>query len=247
MVSSFERSFIDQIVPYHAAGGDIDAPVWVIFDSSDGSDRVRIVDPSPETDEVATLLFCAAREGWSSAVTCCLERGADVNLREADDFWTALEIAAYKGHCDAAVLLLDAGARVDDRIGDDMTLWGGRTALHLAALHRHSKMCKLLLSRGFSLDARNNDGDDPEALARRWGHTASADFLAAVRAAGGWLPWLNAPREELLALRRRLPALRECGRAAPASSVRAHERLFLKTPDDVFSHVLTFWRSERDY
>jgi hypothetical protein len=32
--------------------------------------------------------------------------------------------------------------------------------------------------------------------------------------------------------------------------VRAHERLFLKTPDDtsddVFSHVLSFWRSPRD-
>ncbi|KAH8045314.1 hypothetical protein JL720_16729 [Aureococcus anophagefferens] len=37
------------------------------------------------------------------------------------------------------------------------------------------------------------------------------------------------------------------GRAAPSSSVRAHERLFLKTPDDVFGHVLAFWRSDRDY
>ncbi|KAK7232651.1 spectrin binding protein [Aureococcus anophagefferens] len=107
-------------------------------------------------------------------------------------------------------------------------------------------MCKLLLSRGASLDARNNDGDDPESQARVYNYTTAADFLAAVRAAGGWLPWLNAPRKELIALRRRLPALRDRGRAAPASSVRAHERLFLKTPDDVFSHVLAFWRSDRD-
>ena len=72
------------------------------------------------------------------------------------------------------------------------------------------------------------------------------DSRAAVRAAGGWLPWLNAPRKELLALRHRLPALRECGRAEPLSKVPLHERLFLKTPDDAFSHVLTFWRSDRD-
>ncbi|KAH8072905.1 hypothetical protein JL720_10992 [Aureococcus anophagefferens] len=109
-------------------------------------------------------------------------------------------------------------------------------------------MCKLLLSRGASLDARNNDGDDPEARARAYDHTTTADFLAAVRAAGGWLPYVNAPRKELLALRRRLPALRERGRAAPSSSVRAHERLFLRkdVPDDIFSLVLTFWHSARD-
>ena len=56
------------------------------------------------------------------------------------------------------------------------------------------------------------------------------------------------PRLELLALRRALPALRESGRASPAS-VLVHERLFLRAdvPDDVFSYVLAFWRSERDY
>ena len=149
-------------------------------------------------------------------------------------------MAAYFGHHDAAGLLLDAGARVDDC---NMV---SQTALHFAALENNSKMCKLLLSRGASLDARNNDGDDPESQARVYNYTTAADFLAAVRAAGGWLPWLNAPRKELIALRRRLPALRDRGRAAPSSSVRAHERLFVKVPDDVFSHVLTFWRSDRD-
>ena len=85
-----------------------------------------------------------------------------------------------------------------------------------------------------------------ESLARLHGHSTAAGFLAAVRAEGGWLSWLNAPRAELLALRHRLPALRERGRAAPLSKVPLHERLFLKTPDDAFSHVLTFWRSDRD-
>ena len=106
--------------------------------------------------------------------------------------------------------------------------------------------CKLLLSRGASLDARDNEGNDPEVAARHRGCTTAADFLAAVRAAGGWLPYVNAPRKELLALRQRLLALRKRGRAAPSSSVRAHERLFLDAPGDVFGQVLAFWRSDRD-
>ena len=81
---------------------------------------------------------------------------------------------------------------------------------------------------------------------RSKGHTTIADLLAAVRAAGGWLPYVNAPRKELLALRQRLPALRDRGRAAPSSSVRAHEQLFLDTPFDVFTSVLAFWRTDRD-
>ena len=118
--------------------------------------------------------------------------------------------------------------------------------LHFVVTQNHLEMCKLLLSRGASLDVRNNDGDDPEAQARSIGRTTIANLLAAVRAAGGWLPYVDAPRKELLALRQRLPALRDRGRAAPSSSVRAHERLFLDVPDDVFSHVLKFWPSGRD-
>ncbi|EGB09366.1 hypothetical protein AURANDRAFT_23860 [Aureococcus anophagefferens] len=240
MVGSRERSFIDQTARYHASDGDLDALVKV---RPDGNGGVTIED-APEggaiLTEGGTRLSYAARYGFCSALSWLLERGADVHLGWPSYGWTPLHIASLRDACDVAVLLLDAGVRVDDRSAS------GLTALHVAALENRSKMCKLLLSRGASLDARNNDGDDPEAQARYRGHTALADFLAAVRAAGGWLPYLNAPRKELLALRQRLPALRECGRAAPSSSVRAHERLFLKTPDDVFSHVLTFWRSDRD-
>ena len=72
-----------------------------------------------------------------------------------------------------------------------------------------------------------------------------ADFLAAVRAAGGWQPYVDAPRAELLALRERLLDLRP-PRAAPSSTVGAHAWLFLDAPDDVFAAVLAFWRSDRD-
>ena len=72
-----------------------------------------------------------------------------------------------------------------------------------------------------------------------------ADFLAAVRAAGGWEPYVDAPRAELLALRERLLDLRP-PRAAPSSTVGAHAWLFLDADDDVFAAVLAFWRSDRD-
>ena len=232
--STREWCLIDQTAHYHASGGNLDALVEMTYPRTGGV----LISDAPE--DGTTRLRYAARYGWCLAIKSLLEQGADVHLGRPLQGRTPLHAAAVAGHSDAAVLLLDAGARVDD-----CTL-GGRTALHLAAANGQSKMCKLLMSRGASLDARNNDDDDPEASARISGRTTTANFLAAVRAAGGWQPYVDAPRKELLALRQRLPALRDRGRAAPSSSVRAHERLFLKTPDDVFSHVLTFWRSDRD-
>jgi ankyrin len=191
----------------------------------------------------STRLYHAARYGWCSAIKSLLEQGADVHLGRPFQGRTPLHAAAVAGHSNAAVLLLDAGARVNDC---DQHGW---TALHFAAGHNHPKMCKLLMSRGASLDARTNGGDDPEHKSVACVGTrarTTANLLAAVRAAGGWQPYVDAPRKELLALRQRLPALRDRGRAAPSSSVRAHERLFLDTPDDVFTSVLAFWRSDRD-
>ena len=187
-----------------------------------------------------TRLFYAAAWNWCSAIKWLLQQGANVHLGWPSQGRTPLHGAAANDLNDAAVLLLDAGTRVNDRRST------GCTALHIAAANNNVKLCKLLLSRGASLDASNYGGADAEGVARFRSSTNTADLLAAVRAAGGWLPYIDAPRKELLALRQRLPALRQRGRAAAASSVRAHERLFLKTPDDVFGHVLAFWRSDRD-
>ena len=221
---------------------------WSAARSTPGAKDAKLVSPpapacvSDRSSQSGSVDRPAARRscGWCSAAKILLENGADVHLGWPSYGMTPLHIAATWDRRDAAVLLLDAGARVNDC---DQHGW---TALHFAAVNNSSKICKLLLSRGASLDAREANGRDPESRARAYGHTTIADLLAAVRAAGGWLPYVDAPRKELLALRQRLPALRDRGRAAPSSSVRAHERLFLKTPEDVFSHVLAFWRSDRD-
>ncbi|KAH8047912.1 hypothetical protein JL721_12072 [Aureococcus anophagefferens] len=127
-------------------------------------------------------------------------------------------------------------------------------------------MLKLLLSRGASIDVRNNYGEDPQAYELRLGHTATADLLAAVRAAGGWPFYARAPRVQLLMLR----ILCERGRAvAPPgwgravaqpgllarlfpyeterrASLRSARNAPAALPKEVVWHIAQFWRSARD-
>ena len=187
-------------------------------------------------------MYYAVLKDWCQAIKWLLEKGAGVELCSRSR--TALQMAAIYGCHRAALVLLDAGAQIDSVDHD------GRTALHFAVGHfgaGNVTMCKLLLSRGASLDARTKSGRDPEARARYLGaNTTTADFLAAVRAAGGWRPHVAAQRkpyiDALVALRRELPAAR---RTAP--TVPAHARLFLEIPDDVFFRVLDYWRTPYGY
>ena len=95
-------------------------------------------------------------------------------------------------------------------------------------------MARLLVSRGASLYVRDEDGHDAVDVAQMTGYRRTANFLGAVRE----------PREQLIALRRELPTRR---RHSPCRA-RVQARLFLdvQVPDDVFAHVLAFWRSDRD-
>ena len=225
-----ERAFLDWIRGWYGSGEGRDIDTLFSF-----------------CGHIAPPLCYPARRGWRSAMRWLLDHGANVEATGEGDA-TSLHFAVLSASDDlidpvAAVLLLDAGARVDAR---DSTQ---RTPLHIAAqsgrLRAGFETCKLLLSRGASLDARDWNGRDPEAIARAFSNPIMADFLAGVRAAGGWAAYVAAPRNQLLVLRRELPTLFRTG---PCSAPRAQARLFLdkKIPDDVFMHVLTFWRSERD-
>ena len=209
------------------------------------------------------LLSFAVMRGWCSSVRWLLSKGAN-----PDAVW----VAGLFDHHDAALLLLDAGAPVDSR-----TIWD-ETALHQAAKasdyllpnscprdRNHLRLCKLLLSRGASIDAHDQHGmlpgemcpwedvyhqrqaageiDTPAEHEHAVRRLDRAAFLAEVRGAGGWNKYVDAPRQELLAFRRELPTLRRAPPPAPAHL----ERLFLEIPEDVFMHVLAFWRTPRDY
>ena len=145
-------------------------------------------------------------------------------------------------------LLLDAGASVDIR---DERL---QTPLHWAANTSTMAKTRLLVSRGASIDVIDQNGRSPEDFARFRGRTEKAEFLAAVRAAGGWPKYLREPRICLLMLR----SLCQDGRAtAPAGTVlerlfpsrsAARRRRVARTtlPKEVFWHVASFWRCDRD-
>ena len=238
-----ERSFLEEAQRHVASGRSVDA-LAALYHEGDG---VRI----EQHADGRTRLYHAASSGWCSAITWLLEQRADVHAGWPSHGWTPLHGAAARGQHDAAVLLLDADARVDDRTR------GGSTALHLAAHDGRIVLCKLLLSRGASLDPRANDGEDPEARARRCGRTATVDVLAAVRAAGGWAAYVAAPRVQLRVLR----ILCEQGRAvAPAgllarlfpceterrASLRSARNAPATLPTELFSHIIKFWRGDRD-
>ena len=219
MVSSGEQAFLDETRAWVRSGGDIDA----------------------RFDNISMRLHDAAKLGYCSALRWLLDHGADVEATKRYGTWTPLQFAAGYGRCEAAVVLLDAGANINAR---DCR---ADTALHCAACDGHlfdARMCKLLVSRGASLDARSDSGRDPEALARLFNRSNNAAFLADVRAAGSWSAYVAAPRNQLLGLRRELPTR---FRAGPCRA-RAQARLFLdpRIPDDVFMYVLQFWRCARD-
>ena len=215
-------------------------PTSVLIRESD--DGVWVMRKNLRVRNGHTPMYYAVLKDWCQAIKWLLEKGAGVELCSRSR--TALQMAAWYGSSRAALVLLEAGAQIDAVDRD------GRTALHYAAGLtgiRTLTMCKLLLSRGASLDARTKSGRDPEARARYLGaNTTTADFLAAVRAAGGWRPHVAAQRkpyiDALVALRRELPAAR---RTAP--TVPAHARLFLEIPDDVFFRVLDYWRTPYGY
>ena len=241
-----EVSFLWVAQRWVASGGDINRVVDVY--NINGSLPVRI-EGIGDWSMRATLLQNASQFGWCGAMRWLLNRGALVEGRDEINRSTPLHVAALNGQENAAVLLLNAGGQVDAR-----NRFSG-TPLDSAARYGQTRLCKLLLSRGASLDATNSQGLDPEASARQRAEDVSnyqypddtalrtADLLAEVRAAGGWNMYVAAPRQELLAFRRELPTLR----CAPPSAPAHLERLFLEVPEDVFIHVVSFWRTPRDY
>jgi hypothetical protein len=101
-------------------------------------------------DEGNASLHAAAEEGNIDIVKSLLERGVDINSRNAD-IQTPLHRAAAKGNVDVVRLLIERGAEVDSR-----DMWGW-TPLHTASRYGHLEVSRVLVDHGANVNARQQN------------------------------------------------------------------------------------------
>ena len=221
---------------------------------------------------VGTDPQCTDADGYTPILTALFANGWDGYA----DPWSrenARRHATSLGNQNIIRMLLRHGAAVDARHKETR-----KTPLMLAA--RYSGFVSLgvvreLLRGGASLDAVDRKGRTVEATARTrlqrpiydrpWPSIperpdlhrrpgaveAFLELCAAVRAAGSWKRYANAPRVQLVVLRK----LAESGRAVATRGVAT--RLFAPRrrlqamgsralPDVLFWKILEFWRTDRD-
>ncbi|MBA5871616.1 MAG: hypothetical protein GDA68_16715, partial [Nitrospira sp. CR2.1] len=108
-------------------------------------------------------LHTALTEGSPARVEILLDRGADIEARNAEGA-TPLITASRLGNLALVSLLLKQGAQID------ATDRNGNTALHEASFHNHTPCVDALLAAGAGTSARNRLGFTPlhQAVRRFW-------------------------------------------------------------------------------
>ena len=154
-------------------------------------DRGASID-NATTQGGSTALQEAARSGYIEVVKVLLDRGASTDDATTHGGSAALPLAAYFGHVEIVKVLLDRGANIDARTPSGWAVldeleegWTVRigpvevktrrrtsdnmyasqwTALHLAVAKGHTRIIRMLLDRGASIDATTDDGHGSTAL-----------------------------------------------------------------------------------
>lgn len=142
------------------------------------------------------VLSCAAAKNHVEIVNACLALGAKVDTRGRDN-WTALHRASKKGHAEVCYQLVKGGASVNlagtygftalhlaclgnhnnvvlllaETSGAKLNALNlyGNTPLHCAAERGFTDVCKLLVAKGASVEAKNAQGKTAANLARAKG------------------------------------------------------------------------------
>lgn len=128
--------------------------------------------PVDDRDEnQATVLMVAASRGQLAFVRELVNRGADVQAEDTDN-WTSLLFAAKTGHRDVVQFLLEQGAA--DMEHRDM---GGWTALMWSAYKGHTEVVQMLLEKGADINAHGNYHLGPLLWAAGRGHAEIVRLL----------------------------------------------------------------------
>jgi len=167
-----ERSRVKYIVQRLADGS-----VRARLDSTHSQDSANSNPPSPTQLGDSTMgqaitagLHEAARTGDLVSLAAILDRGCDINSRDAGGM-TPLCLAAWEGHEHVVGLLLKRGADVNTRgKGRASPLW-------IAASRGYATIVSNLLSNGADIGARDNLGYGPLHEAAGGGHRDVAEIL----------------------------------------------------------------------
>jgi len=252
-----EEAF-DEVVYRAAADGNIGAVKSVLAAGFDVNDRFA----SHDENDADTMLCLASEHGHYDLVKLLLERGADPNLSDNEQFDIRPLMIVFDER--AIDLLVASGAAIDyaRRPRDDEA--GGReTALMWKVKFLQINCVRALLKNGASFSLRDDDGKTALDMARQnllsfpsYSVSKSiVDLLTAVENAGSWKAYVREPVVALLSLRYLClagratppPHLVRCFGAPPipaAGEARTRSRRAannIPLPDEVFEHILTFW------
>ena len=199
------------------------------------------------------------RNDHSEVARLLIAHGANVNLLGRRDAVTPLHLCAFPGEAD---LLLDMGADINavDKFGCT-PLFNSVMVFKRDNQKAATAFARLLLRRGADVFVKDKQGHDVESRVMTL-HNELADLFAAVKAAGGWKPFIRAPRVSLVRLRllcsrgrarpptaRRDPILARLFAAPPPASSNkrlASRQVHRPLPNEIFWLILSFWRADRD-
>jgi len=122
-----------------------------------------------------TLLHRASHCGQVEVVRLIVNRGANINIRDANKN-TVLHIAAEKGSVDIMKLLLDKGMSVN------LTDTEESTPLHLSAQFSNLEATKFLVERGAAINNTNKYGNTPLMEAAVNGNLENFRYLTEIGA-----------------------------------------------------------------
>jgi len=121
-----------------------------------------LVEVPENLHEKFTLLHRASYCGQVEVVRFIANRGADINIRDANNN-TALHLAADSGSVDIIQLLLDKGISVN------LTNANDSTPLHVSAQSGKLEATKTLIERGAAINNTNKSGVTPLMVAAHYG------------------------------------------------------------------------------